>query len=66
MNMKRNDLIIWREKIPDVEKGVFGYVSENINGKVICLYLQQPDKERTKAERTLLGVKASVDADVFE
>lgn len=44
-----NDLIIWREKIPDVEKGVFGYVSENINGKVICLYLQQPDKERTKA-----------------
>ena len=47
--MERVPLIIWREKIPDVEKGVIGYVSEHWGNDVICFYLQQPDKERKKA-----------------
>lgn len=44
--MNRPPLIIWREVMPDVEKGAFGFVSENWGNKVMCFYLKEPLKER--------------------
>lgn len=44
--MNRDPLIIWREVMPDVEKGVFSYISENWNNKVKCYYIHHPLSER--------------------
>ncbi len=46
--IKRGELIIWRENSPDVEKGVFGYVSDYWGNDVKCFYINQPVDERFK------------------